>query len=168
MSKACFVREDLIFDLKRWCDTNGISIIGSPFKCDFQLVGDELLQQGGITVSMTIDSDFFALGSRIILDCLDIRTGCCNIIRSYKYFESKAGAILCNSDGTSFDMAVCASFVGCDFIAHQYLQSEACVIKTLMPAGATLNWNQIKIPVRIKNFKTFKISAHQENGKKGT
>jgi hypothetical protein len=134
MSKACFVREDLIFNLKRWCDTNGINIIGSPFECDFQLVGDELLQQGGITVSMTIDSDFFALGSRIILDCLDIRTGCCNIIRRDKFFESEAGAILCNNDGTPFDMAVYASFVGCDFIAHPYLQSQAFVIKTLMPA----------------------------------
>ena len=112
MSKACYVREDLVYNLEKWCDIYQVAIVGAPFECDSQLVGDELSQQGGISASMTIDSDFFVLGSKIMINYFDIKSGRCNIIRRDETFKAKPD--LRYDDGEPYDMPIYASLVGCD------------------------------------------------------
>ena len=137
MSKVVYVREDLVYQLKKWCDTHTIKIIGAPFECDPQLVGDELSCVEGVTASLIVASDFFALGSKIMIDCLDLKTGRCHIIKRNEIFEQ---GILCDAENENepYDMAIYASFVGCDFIGHSFGQSER-VVDIMMT-----EWNKLE------------------------
>jgi hypothetical protein len=137
MVSACFIREDLVFNLKKWCNDHEISIFSAPFECDPQLVEGELgLQHLSSSIEpifkaiYTVDSDIFALGSATVVDNLSSSNSSCNIIRREKVFESGK---LCNFDGSPYDMSVYSAFVGCDFINHPNLQSVHNVQNVLMP-----------------------------------
>jgi len=65
MKQSSYRREGIMFNIKSWCESENICLIGAPFETDFQEVGDEF---NGITnASYSIDSDFFVLGSNILL-----------------------------------------------------------------------------------------------------
>lgn len=142
MMSACFVREDLVFNLKRWCNENGISIFSAPFECDPQLIEGELglnrnrSSTAQVRAIYTVDSDIFALGSRVVVDNLNFSNLSCNIIKRDEVFQSGK---LSNRDGSPYDMSIYAAFVGCDFIPHPFLQSVTYVTDTLMPKWSAAN-----------------------------
>ena len=82
MKESCYMRPDILLNVKTWCVKNNVRLIGAPFETDPQEVADET--RHGITqASSTVDSDFFALGSNTIVDNLSHsgNSGKCNIIR---------------------------------------------------------------------------------------
>ena len=86
MKESCYTRQDILFNAKTWCQKHNVRLIGAPFDTDSQEVADEIFH--GITkASCTVDSDFWVLGSKAIVDNLSQSmdnngvTGKCNIIR---------------------------------------------------------------------------------------
>ena len=82
MKESCHTRQDVLFNAKAWCIKCKVRLIGAPFETDPQEVADEVVQ--GVTgASSTVDSDFFILGSHILIDNLSHSndSGKCNIIR---------------------------------------------------------------------------------------
>ena len=82
MKESCHIRQDVLFNAKAWCIKCKVRLIGAPFETDPQEVADEVVH--GVTgASSTVDSDFFILGSHILIDNLSHSNGSgkCNIIR---------------------------------------------------------------------------------------
>ena len=89
------------------CDIHKVAIVGASFNRDFQLVIGEISQQGGKFAFMTMRSEFFVLGSKIMIDNFDIKSSRCNNIRRNETLETKPA--LCYDDGEPFDMPIYAS-----------------------------------------------------------
>ena len=128
MKESCHTRQDVLFNVKAWCIKYEVRLIGAPFETDPQEVADEVVH--GITgASSTVDSDFFILGSRILIDNLSHSndSGKCNIIRRDEKLQDAAFG----SGG--WDIIALACFLGNDFIDRPYGQGEKFVVDTLMP-----------------------------------
>jgi hypothetical protein len=52
MSKASFVREDLVYNPKQWCDIYKVAIVAASFKRGFQLVVGEISQQSDLIINL--------------------------------------------------------------------------------------------------------------------
>ena len=138
MKGSCFTREDILYNVLTWCKNNEVRLIGAPFETDPQEVADEIYH--GITqASSTTDSDFFALGSKTLVDNLSHSnvSGKCNIIlRDVVLQKEELGS-------GSWDIVALACFLGNDFLDRPYGQGEKYVMSTLMPAwteaGSDLN-----------------------------
>ena len=69
MKESCYTRQDVLFNVKTWCIKSKVRLIGAPFETDPHEVADEVVH--GVTAeSSTVDSNFFILGSRILIDNL--------------------------------------------------------------------------------------------------
>lgn len=130
MKEACYTRQDILFNAKTWCQKHNVRLIGAPFETDSQEVADEIFH--GITkASCTVDSDFWVLGSKAIVDNLSQSmdnngvTGKCNIIRRDSSLLTPA---LLDMDAPA--LACC---LGNDFIDQPYGQGEATVTESIMP-----------------------------------
>lgn len=83
MKKSCYARQDIIENVKRWAVIKNVMLIGSPFETDLRAVGDERLKITG--ASCTVDSDFFILGSDVLIDNL----GFWNLLVNAILFDEK-------------------------------------------------------------------------------
>ena len=86
---------------------------------------------------MTIGSNFFALGSNIMIDNFDTKSSHCNIIRRNETLETKPA--LCYDDGEPFDITIFASLIGYYFTFHPYLQPKNDVRSDLISVWNSYN-----------------------------
>lgn len=62
-----------------WCQSAGVESIRSPFEADHPL---DACERAGITSgSICDDSDLFIIGSKVVLQMVNLATGECNIVR---------------------------------------------------------------------------------------
>ena len=112
MKASCFVvRVVILYNLLGWCRKNDIRVIGCPFETDHQAVADEIV--GKTDASVTVDSDFFVAGSRIMVDNLQS-----NARRNILYRDKLLNKL---DQGAGFwDIPAFASFLGNDFIQRPH------------------------------------------------
>jgi hypothetical protein len=127
MKASCYLREDVVFSLRDWCQRNRVTLIGAPFEADPQVVYEEITHK--TNASLTTDSDLFILGSEVMVDNLVYsKLGRCNIIRRAEALKSPM------LGGGNWDMAAFAAFLGCDFIKRPLGQGLQTVSRDIMPA----------------------------------
>ena len=137
MKASCYTRNDILFNVKCWCEVNEIQLIGAPFETDAQEVAAEI-SHSVTDASCTTDSDFFVLGSKIMVDNLNQHGPTCNIIKREDIFRSgKLGS-------GSWDILALSCFLGNDFIDRPAGQGTKNVFETLMPLWTEAGANNIE------------------------
>ncbi|KAL7548740.1 hypothetical protein ACHAWF_017202 [Thalassiosira exigua] len=128
MKKAVWVSPEVIGTAVKVFREHGHEVYGAPYESDFQLVYWEL--SGFTSGTYTIDSDIFAMGSKLMVDLINFKsaTGKCKILVR----EEVLGKVMEGSESwTDRDLILYSAISGCDFIDRLY-RLEQTAIENLM------------------------------------
>ena len=128
MKKAARVSEKIIVTAIELFAENNVEVFGAPYESDFQLVYWELI--GFTDGTYTVDSDMFAMGSKLIIDLLNFnsaRGNCKLLIRDEVLYRIMEGS----KDWTVEDVVLFSALSGCDFIPRLF-RSKAVDHESLM------------------------------------
>ena len=128
MKKAAWVSPEVISTAVKVFREHGHEVYGAPYESDFQLVHWEL--SGFTHGTYTIDSDIFAMGSKLMVDLINFKsaTGKCKILVR----EEVLGKVMEGSESWSErDLILYSALSGCDFIDRLY-RLEQTAIDALM------------------------------------
>eukprot|EP00600_Ochromonadales_sp_CCMP1393_P007344 CAMPEP_0174957564 /NCGR_PEP_ID=MMETSP0004_2-20121128/2140_1 /TAXON_ID=420556 /ORGANISM="Ochromonas sp., Strain CCMP1393" /LENGTH=259 /DNA_ID=CAMNT_0016205683 /DNA_START=364 /DNA_END=1143 /DNA_ORIENTATION=+ len=126
MQSAMYPRSDIILELVSWLKEKGYEVVGAPFEADWQLI--QLEKEGRTDASLTVDSDLFVVGSKLLI--LDFALNRSNpgiskaiivarqtaLLKMYKLIFGDEDALDMKTALGDSGMVVLASFLGNDYL----------------------------------------------------
>lgn len=133
--KATYVREDILADFAQWCSRRGVRFVSAFMEAEWELT--RLEADGIIDAIVSEDSDFFVLGSKVMIQLLDITIDPaevnCSVVKGRTWYEYVNNIIANPSRAEMADFAV---LLGVDYLDRAYGNSVNKV-KRLFPDWRT-------------------------------
>lgn len=112
---AVYIRDDLMYEVIKYCEKEDIRYIGAPFEADSQIIS--LFAQGIVDYALTEDSDIPLQGATKTIMRLSASGKCCLVQRILECSDLKT-AFKSDRDLTQEDLTYFSCFQGNDYVPN--------------------------------------------------